>query len=151
MPRIRAVAISRARIMVLSFWMKSARCRWFYRPIYCGFSKHYAFIALGVRKSNALSYRSFRLTMWLARRKELVDVGRIAESSAVQRLAGVQEQVHLSPDGFDLGELLGDIERNLVGEALARCYGKQVQAAALLRICRDELCCRFAYSGKMLG
>jgi two-component system response regulator AtoC len=83
--------------------------------------------------------------------KDLPEEIRLAESSAAQRLENVQEQVHLPPEGVDLGALLGGIERKLIQEALERCHGNQVQAAALLRISRDQLRYRLTHSGKMLG
>jgi len=83
--------------------------------------------------------------------KDLPEEIRLAESSAAQQLENVQEQVHLPPEGVDLGALLGGIERKLLWEALERCPGNQVQAAALLRISRDQLRYRLAHSSKMVG
>lgn len=65
-----------------------------------------------------------------------------AASSASMRLQEVQEQLEqltLPPEGVDLQALLGSIERTFVREALERCHGNQVQAAALLHMSRDQL------------
>jgi two-component system, NtrC family, response regulator AtoC len=83
--------------------------------------------------------------------KDLPEEIRIAGSSTAQWLEDVQEQMHLPPEGVNLGALLGGIEHKLVREALERCHGNQVQAAALLRISRDQLRYRLIHSGKMLG
>jgi len=58
---------------------------------------------------------------------------------ASQRLLALSQQFHLPPEGLDLRALLGDIEQRLVREALTRCHGNQMQAAALLRLSRDQL------------
>ena len=71
--------------------------------------------------------------------KDLPEEIRKAGSSAAQRLQEVQEQLTLPPEGVDLRAFLGSIEGKLVQEALERCHGNQVQAAALLRISRDQL------------
>jgi two-component system, NtrC family, response regulator AtoC len=62
-----------------------------------------------------------------------------AGSSAVQRLQEVHERLHLPPEGIDLRAFLGSIEHKFVQEAMERCNGNQVQAAALLHISRDQL------------
>jgi two-component system NtrC family response regulator len=46
---------------------------------------------------------------------------------------------HLPPEGLDLPTFLSSIEQTLVCEALARCNGNQVKAAALLHLSRDQL------------
>jgi two-component system NtrC family response regulator len=71
--------------------------------------------------------------------KDLPEEIRKAGSSTAQRLQEVQEQLTLPPEGVDLRAFLGSIEGKLVQEALERCHGNQVQAAALLRISRDQL------------
>ena len=71
--------------------------------------------------------------------KDLPDEIRKAGSSATQLLQEVQEGIHLPPEGMKLRAFLGGIERKLVLEALERCDGNQVQAAALLHISRDQL------------
>jgi len=65
-------------------------------------------------------------------------IGR-ARTSASQRLQELQQQVHLPPEGVDLRAFLGGIERTLILEALERCNGNQVHAAAMLHISRDQL------------
>ncbi len=60
-------------------------------------------------------------------------------SSASQRLHEIQQEVTLPPEGVDLRAFLRTIERKLVHEALERCRGNQVQAAALLRLSREQL------------
>ena len=76
--------------------------------------------------------------------KDLPEEIRKAGSSAAQRLQEVQEQLSLPPEGIDLQVFLGSIERKFVLEALERCNGNQVQAAALLHISRDQLRYRLA-------
>ncbi len=77
--------------------------------------------------------------------KDLPEEIRKAASSAAQRLEDVQEQIHLPPEGVDMGALLESIEHKLVQEALEQCHGNQVQAAALLHISRDQLRYRLAH------
>lgn len=50
-----------------------------------------------------------------------------------------QEHLHLPPAGIDLPAFLSNIERRFVQEALERCHGNQVRAAALLGLTRDQL------------
>ena len=64
---------------------------------------------------------------------------RKAGSSATQRLQELQQEVTLPPEGVDLPAFLGTIERKFVQQALERCDGNQVRAAALLHISRDQL------------
>ena len=71
--------------------------------------------------------------------KDLPDEIQKAGSNAVQRLYELQEQLALPPEGIDLRAFMGEIERKFIREALIRCNGNQVQAAALLRISRDQL------------
>ena len=59
--------------------------------------------------------------------------------SGTQRLQEFRQQMHLPSEGVNLQELLNDIERTFVREALERCGGNQVQAAALLGMSRDQL------------
>ncbi len=66
------------------------------------------------------------------------DICSISASEA-QRLQEVRKQMHLPSQGVDLQELLSDIERTFIREALERCSGNQVQAAALLGMSRDQL------------
>ena len=60
-------------------------------------------------------------------------------SNAARHLSEIQQQLSLPPEGVDLRAFLGEIERAFIHEALARCQGNQVQAAALLHISRDQL------------
>ncbi len=62
-----------------------------------------------------------------------------AGRSATQRLEEVQQQLSLPPEGLDLLGFLSSIERKFVHEALERCGGNQVKAAALLHMSRDQL------------
>lgn len=71
--------------------------------------------------------------------KDLPDEIRHAGASAHQRLQEIRQQLHLPQEGIDLRAFLGDIERSFVQEALERCHGNQVRAAALLRMTRDQL------------
>lgn len=64
---------------------------------------------------------------------------RHGRTSASLRLQEVQEQLHLPPEGIDLSAFLARIEQTFIEEALARCGGNQVHAAALLGISRDQL------------
>ena len=70
---------------------------------------------------------------------DLPDEIQKAGSNATQRLYELQQQLRLPPEGIDLRTFLGEIERKFIREALIRCDGNQVQAAALLRISRDQL------------
>jgi two-component system, NtrC family, response regulator AtoC len=84
---------------------------------------------------------------YVIRPRDLPDeIRRAGSDAAAQRLQEVvQQHVHLPPEGLDLLSFLGNIERTLIGEALERCYGNQVQAAALLHISRDQLRYRLAH------
>ena len=62
-----------------------------------------------------------------------------AASSASVRLHEVQAQMTLPPEGLDLPSFLSSIERKFIQEALERCNGNQVQAAALLHLSRDQV------------
>ena len=62
-----------------------------------------------------------------------------AQTMAARQLAELQEQIHLPANGLDLQAFLGVIEHRLIQEAMEQCRGNQVQAAALLRISRDQL------------
>src|SRR2546421_832678 len=64
---------------------------------------------------------------------------RAARSIAGQDLREVEEHIHLPSTGINLQAFLGAIETRLVQEALERCHGNQVQAAALLGLSRDQL------------
>ena len=71
--------------------------------------------------------------------KDLPGEIRKAGHSDAQRLQELYEQIHLPQEGLDLQTFLGGLERRLVQEALERCNGNQVQAAALLHISRYQL------------
>ncbi len=77
--------------------------------------------------------------------KDLPEEIRNAGSSASQRLQEVRQQLSLPPEGMDLRAFLGSIECKFVQEALDRCNGNQVQAAALLHISRDQLRYRLSH------
>lgn len=64
---------------------------------------------------------------------------RKSASSATHRLEEIRQQLDLPPEGVDLLAFLSKIERGFVQQALERCNGNQVQAAALLHISRDQL------------
>lgn len=64
---------------------------------------------------------------------------RHVDANARQRLAELQQQMHLPPDGLDLPAFIQHIEHGFITEALERCNGNQVQAAALLGLSRDQL------------
>lgn len=63
----------------------------------------------------------------------------LAGTSAIQRLQELQQLMHLPPEGIDLPTFLTTIEHTFMQEALERCEGNQVRAAALLHISRDQL------------
>ncbi len=71
--------------------------------------------------------------------KDLPEALRKAATGPSQRLREVRQQLHLPPGGVDLPAFLGSIERSFIHEALERCHGNQVRAAALLHISRDQL------------
>jgi two-component system, NtrC family, response regulator AtoC len=73
------------------------------------------------------------------RPQHLPDNLRVAVTSANQRLQALSEQMHLPHDGIDLQAFLKGIEHTFIQEALERCNGNQVQAAALLGFTRDQL------------
>lgn len=78
------------------------------------------------------------------RPEDLPEQVRKAESTTGQRLVEIEQAVHLPAEGVDLPAFLGSIEQKLVREALERCNGNQVRAAALLGISRDQLRYRLA-------
>ncbi len=71
--------------------------------------------------------------------KDLPDYVYSISTSETQRLQEVRKQMHLPSEGMNIQELLNDIERTFIREALERCGGNQVQAAALLGMSRDQL------------
>jgi two-component system NtrC family response regulator len=62
-----------------------------------------------------------------------------AATNASQHLCKIVQQMQLPPEGLDLRAFLSSIEQRFLQEALNRCNGNQVRAAALLRISRDQL------------
>ncbi|MBA2285906.1 MAG: sigma-54-dependent Fis family transcriptional regulator [Ktedonobacteraceae bacterium] len=62
-----------------------------------------------------------------------------AGCSGTERLHEVRQQMSLPAEGIDLAAFLSDIERKFIQEALNRCHGNQVQAAALLGMSRDQM------------
>lgn len=78
--------------------------------------------------------------------KDLPDAILKAGSSAALRLQEVQAQLTLPPEGIDLPAFLSRIEHKFVQDALERCHGNQVQAAAILHMSRDQLRYRLAHS-----
>ncbi len=78
------------------------------------------------------------------RPEDLPEQIRKAGSSHSQHLSEIEQSIHLPTDGVDLQAFLSNIERKLVLEALERCNGNQVRAAALLGISRDQLRYRLA-------
>ncbi|MBE3557833.1 MAG: sigma 54-interacting transcriptional regulator [Ktedonobacteraceae bacterium] len=71
--------------------------------------------------------------------KDLPEAIRRARMSSDQRLQEIREQLYLPPEGLDLQAFLRSIEDQFIREALERCNGNQVRAAALLNISRDQL------------
>jgi two-component system, NtrC family, response regulator AtoC len=71
--------------------------------------------------------------------RDLPENIRYEKSGASLRLQELQQQLHLPPEGIDMPAFLGSIERTFIKEALERCGGNQVHAAALLGISRDQL------------
>ena len=78
------------------------------------------------------------------RPEDLPEQVRQAESTTGQRLMDIKQAVNLPTEGVNLPAFLSSIEQKLVREALERCNGNQVRAAALLGISRDQLRYRLA-------
>lgn len=62
-----------------------------------------------------------------------------ANQHAYALLRDLFQQIQLPPEGIALPAFLKDIERTLIQQALERCDGNQVRAAALLGLSRDQL------------
>lgn len=77
---------------------------------------------------------------------DLPESVRTASSSMGQRLFELQQQMRLPPEGIDLPAFLRSIEHSFIQEALTRCHGNQVRAAAILNMSRDQLRYRLADS-----
>ncbi len=75
----------------------------------------------------------------LIRPSDLPDPIRTAMQSQRQRLYEVQQQLYLPAEGLNLPQFMHEIEHKMILEALNRCNGNQVRAAALLQISRDQL------------
>lgn len=73
------------------------------------------------------------------RPEDLPEQIRRVEISNSQHLSEIEQAIHLPPEGANLPTFLDNIEQKLVREALERCNGNQVRAAALLGITRDKL------------
>jgi two-component system, NtrC family, response regulator AtoC len=78
--------------------------------------------------------------------KDLPDDILKAGSSASLRLRELQAQLTLPSEGVDLPAFLNHIEHKFVQDALERCHGNQVQAAAILHMSRDQLRYRLSHS-----
>jgi two-component system response regulator AtoC len=79
--------------------------------------------------------------------KDLPESIHKATTNASQRLHETIQQMYLPPEGLDLRVFLSSIEQRFLREALERCDGNQVRAAALLRISRDQLRYRLLANG----
>ncbi len=73
------------------------------------------------------------------RPQHLPDALRQSVTNMDQRLQELSKQMHLPKNGLELHTFLEGIEQTFIQEALERCNGNQVQAAALLHISRDQL------------
>lgn len=73
------------------------------------------------------------------RAEDLPEVIRQGTRDDFARLLELQERIHLPPEGLDLPAFLAGIEQRFVQEALERCHGNQVRAAAMLGLTRDQL------------
>lgn len=63
----------------------------------------------------------------------------IMKASRRPDMADLHEGAQLPPNGLDMKRVLGEIEIDLIQQALERAGGNQTQAAQLLGITRDEL------------
>ncbi len=88
---------------------------------------------------SAILYGQIMCDHGLIKPKDLPEVVRTVGTAASQRLREIQQQLHLPPEGLNLPDFLGTIEASFMQEALQRCNGNQVRAAALLGISRDQL------------
>jgi len=79
------------------------------------------------------------------RPRDLPDEVRRAESSTLIRLREMQERLELPSEGIDVPAFMQTIERKFIQQALERCHGNQVQAAALLHLTRDQLRYRLSH------
>ncbi len=80
----------------------------------------------------------------IIRPEDLPEQIRRGESSGTQLLSEIEQAIHLPSEGMNLPAFLAGIEQKLLHEALERCNGNQVRAAALLGLSRDKLRYRLA-------
>jgi two-component system, NtrC family, response regulator AtoC len=87
----------------------------------------------------------------IIRPSDLPDIVRgLQQSRSQEHIMDTVQQLQLPDDGIDLPAFLDRIECTLIQQALLRCEGNQVRAAALLRITRDQLRYRLAAGRKRL-
>jgi two-component system NtrC family response regulator len=76
----------------------------------------------------------------LIRPSDLPDIVHgLQQSQSHAHLLDTVQQLQLPVDGIDLPAFLDSIEWTLIQQALLRCDGNQVHAAALLGMTRDQL------------
>lgn len=88
---------------------------------------------------SVIEYVSIICDSNLALPVHLPDYIKKSPTIAAHHLQEILHQLHLPPEGINLPGFLRTIESAFVREALAYSHGNQVQAAALLKISRDQL------------
>jgi two-component system, NtrC family, response regulator AtoC len=83
--------------------------------------------------------------------KDLPDIEVDMQPRSGLQLHEIQQQLLLPLEGMNLPEFIGSIEDMLIQQALTRCNGNQVRAAALLGISRDQLRYRLQAKGTCLS